>query len=492
MATIISRSVWSTAPKVLTVTAVLGFVTTALAPRNASAAPLYSPTSPFNQPIGEDPTVDPGSSLMVAGLVAARALKGFPIAVREWTIPAYIADASTPRYDVPVTSRPPGWRWDSTWRPAYDTMVDVPIPDHARPDPKADGHMTVLDPASGCQYDLYGADRGTAAIVLRPDGDIVSEWRHPTTPTAWEALDDDETPPTSVPSIDYIHPAGTAGRVTEVTVGDPPPGTAPAPGRAWFFANTGASTRLKVDVVWHGVIRASTIVPARRSYRWHSIEVPASASGTLKDLRLRFTALDGGDSNVRAAHYSLSTGATAWSAKWGNTIRTDGDGIYPDGMSSRASGFSLAGMIWPEELRAGQINHALVFAHPYTKAGGPVWPATAADGLSMFPGAIPIGARVQLDPDLDLDSLGLKPYEKVVARALQEYGMILGDTGGALSLYAISAQSWTDDPYAGLLPAGPYSYLSNIPVDRFRVLATGPQTARTSPPTAFNGCGHFR
>ena len=97
----------------------------------------------------------------------------------------------------------------------------------------------------------------------------------------------------------------------------------------------------------------------------------------------------------------------------------------------------------------------------------------------------------ELDPTLNLNTLGLTGYEKTVARALQEYGMILGDTGGALSLFAINSQSYASDPYAGVLPAADYAYLSKIPVNRFRVLNTGPQS-NIAPPMAAPTCGAFR
>ncbi len=156
---------------------------------------------------------------------------------------------------------------------------------------------------------------------------------------------------------------------------------------------------------------------------------------------------------------------------WGNSTRLDGTGIYPHGLSSKASGFAgAAGLIFPEELQSGRIDHALFMSFPFTKAGGPVAPATSSDGLTTAPGAIPMGARIQLDPALDLLQLNLDPYELIVGRALQEYGMIVGDTGGALSLFAASPLGYGEDPYAGILPSSAYAYLRQIPVERFRVL----------------------
>ncbi|WP_433793560.1 hypothetical protein [Actinoplanes sp. CA-252034] len=172
--------------------------------------------------------------------------------------------------------------------------------------------------------------------------------------------------------------------------------------------------------------------------------------------------------------------AAGWTAKWANVTSTADSGIYPFGMSTRATGFApLAGMIWPAELRSGRIDHALVFAYPYTRSGGPVAPATSSDGRTALAAAMPQGARVQLDPTLDLESLGLTAHERTIAVALQRYGMYLGDTGGALALYAVNPQSFDTNPYAGLLPDEPYVFLDKIPVDRFRVLKTGKQVAQT-------------
>jgi hypothetical protein len=164
-------------------------------------------------------------------------------------------------------------------------------------------------------------------------------------------------------------------------------------------------------------------------------------------------------------------------------------------MGAKAGGFaSLAGLVWPQELRSGKIDHALFFAYPSTKSCGPVSPATAGDGSSEDSGAIPEGARVQLDPDLDLDSLHLAPYQRTIAEALQTYGMILGDTGGALGLYGVGRQSFEGDAYEGLLPGGEFpefSDLGEIPADRFRVLELPPQQPRPPQQLVPSGCGSF-
>ncbi|HEY2935384.1 MAG TPA: hypothetical protein VGJ25_02210, partial [Gaiellaceae bacterium] len=114
-----------------------------------------------------------------------------------------------------------------------------------------------------------------------------------------------------------------------------------------------------------------------------------------------------------------------------------------------------------------------VFGFPYTKEGGPVQPATSSDGHSTVAGAIPEGARLQLDPSLDLGSLGLNAWQATIARALQKFGMILGDTGGTVGLSAVNAISFPSNPY----PWGDasYAYLPTSLLQHMRVLKLGPQ-----------------
>ncbi|HSC91000.1 MAG TPA: hypothetical protein VLB86_05035 [Gaiellaceae bacterium] len=194
-----------------------------------------------------------------------------------------------------------------------------------------------------------------------------------------------------------------------------------------------------------------------------------------------------------------------WQARWANRGALDGPGIHAAALSTRASGFAnLAGLIRPEELERGSIDHALVFGHPFTKAGGPVLPATDSDGrpesetgaavgLTLPAGALPIpeGARVQLDPGLDLDSLGLAPWQRVIARALQVYGMYLADTAGTTSLTAVNPQSFASNPYLPFWGDEAYAYLPPALLRHMRVLQLGPQFAPTRE-LASSACGEMR
>jgi hypothetical protein len=167
-----------------------------------------------------------------------------------------------------------------------------------------------------------------------------------------------------------------------------------------------------------------------------------------------------------------------WAASWGNRISIDQSGVYPNGLSARGSGFAfLGGVIWPDELASGRIEHALAFSYPFTKSGGPVAPATESDGESNDGDALPEGARLQLNPNLDLTSLNLTVYELVIARAMQEFGLLLVDNGGdtGIGLYAIDPKSVSGNLYDDILPDQDIVGLPNIPLDQFRVLKLGPQ-----------------
>lgn len=184
-----------------------------------------------------------------------------------------------------------------------------------------------------------------------------------------------------------------------------------------------------------------------------------------------------------------------WVADWGNSISMNSRGIYEGGFSARGSGFTqLAGEIWPDELQNGRIGHALIFAIPGPAASGPVPPATETDGTSNAQWALPEGARIQLDPDLDLGSLGLTTYEHTIAVALQEYGMYLVDVNSTgISLEAIDPRSVQGNPYDGLLPDVDYPELPNIPAASFRVLKLGPVNLNYDEENELvvSGCGTF-
>ncbi len=93
-----------------------------------------------------------------------------------------------------------------------------------------------------------------------------------------------------------------------------------------------------------------------------------------------------------------------------------------------------------------------------------------ANGLVSPDRGIPCGGRVQLDPSLDLDSLGLSPAARVIARALQEYGAYVGDFSGSINVYADGSPDARAAWAGGVLST---DSTTGIPLDRLRVIEWG-------------------
>jgi hypothetical protein len=104
--------------------------------------------------------------------------------------------------------------------------------------------------------------------------------------------------------------------------------------------------------------------------------------------------------------------------------------------SAVAAGFAgMGGVIRPEEIQQGHIDHALSLVIPGAKAGYIACPATHTDGNKTEPYAIPEGALLQLGPSFDVDAQSWLPWQKMVAKAMQIYGAYVSDQGENLAWY---------------------------------------------------------
>lgn len=166
-----------------------------------------------------------------------------------------------------------------------------------------------------------------------------------------------------------------------------------------------------------------------------------------------------------------------WFAGQGIVFDLDGDGVPPNFVgSARGSGFPLtAGLIFRDEIEAGEIQHPLVFAFNPPGAAHVYPPASCSDGprpVDQKLWGLPEGALLQLDPALDIDKLNLDRGGRIIARALQEYGMYCCDGAGDFVVYAEGFPFAEPDPWRDwLTPDSPIA----IPVERFRVLDWGNQ-----------------
>ena len=128
----------------------------------------------------------------------------------------------------------------------------------------------------------------------------------------------------------------------------------------------------------------------------------------------------------------------------------------------------LHGLITYKEIQSGYIDHALAFSTHSAKTGSPgVYPCvTSNSGESADPWAPWLGFRFQLDPTVDINSLGLNEAGRIIAKAMQEYGMIFIENQGPGN-NAIYAEDLDHKPesWNGIIGS-----LGGIPMDKLRVV----------------------
>jgi hypothetical protein len=177
-----------------------------------------------------------------------------------------------------------------------------------------------------------------------------------------------------------------------------------------------------------------------------------------------------------------SGGSIGWTASLAASMDLTSGGVRPPtndspwwaGQGARACGFPLiAGLITVDEVKAGKIEHALVLAYPHIRSRYYTPPASSAQGTTsdaIQTRGVACGGQIQLDPALDLSTLGLSATGLMIAKALQSYGAFVGDYSGAISLYA--DESATAQAYwsTGVLGNGE---VNKIPLTRLRVLKLG-------------------
>ncbi|HTF34465.1 MAG TPA: hypothetical protein VK714_12320 [Myxococcota bacterium] len=143
--------------------------------------------------------------------------------------------------------------------------------------------------------------------------------------------------------------------------------------------------------------------------------------------------------------------------------------------SADAAGLPIAPLLFSaDEVAAGSIPHAVRFALPNSRIRNRTYvrPGTHATGAaSGGTSAPPYGARLRLRPDYPVASLP-SAGARVVAQALQRYGMILAD-GGNVALMGRSDR-FTAAKWSGLLGA---LDLASLKVTDFQMVDSGARFA---------------
>jgi hypothetical protein len=198
------------------------------------------------------------------------------------------------------------------------------------------------------------------------------------------------------------------------------------------------------------------------------VPFPVPPGGALEG-ETGYQCVSDGDCHLIVVHQPTKTLYEMWRANIVGTTFTGGCAAvwdltrsYPTTLrgdqctSADAGGFPIAAMLFSaDEVAAGAINHAIRFILPNSRmrSGVYVRPATHAGAPSGGASLPPYGVLFRLRPDFPLASL---PTEgaRVVARAMQRYGMILAD-GGNIALTAqndrFTTHKWSEvgvDTYA--------------------------------------------
>jgi hypothetical protein len=191
------------------------------------------------------------------------------------------------------------------------------------------------------------------------------------------------------------------------------------------------------------------------------------------------TPATGSDAHLAVVDPSSNRELDMWQAKasWSASSRfattSNGSGsmcaVGQHCNGANAAGFSLlGGVVRPEEVAQGHIDHALALTTPVVRSGMFACPASHTDGNSTDPNAVPEGARVQLDPSINVDAQPWSTWQKTVAKALQRYGAYVADRGGSV---AVRGESETSRGYDGWSLAGVTgSSLNTLPWDKLNVL----------------------
>lgn len=187
-----------------------------------------------------------------------------------------------------------------------------------------------------------------------------------------------------------------------------------------------------------------------------------------------------------------------WTACWGGTIRNASQSqtaAFDVTYGASASGTALAATtIRAEELRTGRIDHMINLNLPRIKAyPAYTWPANRSDGNQQGT-AFTMGQIMRLPANLDLAALKLSPSAYTIAKAAQDYGIMVTESAGSVTFGAQNVSGLTSDPYAQIfrgrwatqeMLGNPTLGEGQFPLDKLQALPVGyraPVTNSAAPP----------
>lgn len=136
-------------------------------------------------------------------------------------------------------------------------------------------------------------------------------------------------------------------------------------------------------------------------------------------------------------------GGKSWSAGSGAIFPLSSNALRPATWTSAdAAGLPiLPGLVRPDEVKAGVIDHAIRVTVPNTDDRF-IWPARhqAGQANSAYP---PMGLRLRLKASVNIS--GFPPTDRVILQALKTYGMIVADNGSPWFISGVPSNYWDND-----------------------------------------------
>jgi hypothetical protein len=161
--------------------------------------------------------------------------------------------------------------------------------------------------------------------------------------------------------------------------------------------------------------------------------------------------------------YNARKSGAGWKADSGAVFDLKSNKLRPAGWTSAdAAGLPvLPGLVRPDEIAKGFIDHALRFTVSRTQRGW-IPPARHFASSSTNANLPPMGARFRLKA-----SFSLKGYHGdalIILKALKKYGMIVADNGSNWFISGATWPGWNDDDL---------NQLKHVPGAAFEVVQTG-------------------
>ena len=132
--------------------------------------------------------------------------------------------------------------------------------------------------------------------------------------------------------------------------------------------------------------------------------------------------------------------------------------------SADAAGLPIfPGLVRYDEVAAGQIQHAIRFTLPQSRAAA-VLPATHWASNSTSANAPPMGMRLRLKANYNIS--GFSTNVQVILSAMKKYGLIMADNGSAMYISGAPDSRWDNDDLhnLGQVPASAFEVMQMNPV----------------------------